>query len=570
MTARIPPFPCKALPLLAALMVAHAVRTQDIGSIGQVQPVQFSAGLRAQLGFYNVRGIDPRRTPFYWTISGTPTMTLQGVQMPFMVMVSDQDREFQQPFNQFGLSPYYKWIKVHLGYRDVHFSRFTLAGHRALMAGIELTPGKFRFGFVYGRFRRAVEEDTTATYDPQTYLSAVPTPSYERRGYAVKLGVGTEDSFVDLVVLRASDDPSSIAEPVHADIAPAENLVIGVAAKVKLSEKLRWEVDAAGSAYTRDTRSDEVDMDPTLADILYNVYTPRLSTSGLFAFDTGLNLKLRRARYKLNFRQVDPGYQSMGAYFFQNDVRQVTATMATSMVKNKVHLNLTGGWQRNNVRKLRTSTAQRLITNVGVNYAGGRAFGLLVNFSNFGITQQPVRANVQDTAMLRQVSRNVLVQPRLHYARTNGAHTVTLTLNHFALNDLTVGVTNAAQLTGIHLELNYTRGWKRWGASVGGGPIHRRTESNVGFTASSGIQVAAGRKWMKDKVSTRLRNINLWNTLPGGGTGTTWQLGLDAGYDASKRFAFTLQVLHQMNHSGDPAIPSFTEDTGLLGVDIRF
>lgn len=558
------------LCVLAVPATTEVLQAQDIGALGEVQPVTFNAGLRAQIGFYQVQGIDPRRTPFYWTLSGTPTLTLQGVQLPFMVMVSDQHREFQQPFNQFGLSPYYKWVKVHLGYRDVHFSRFTLAGHRALLAGVELNPGKFRFGFVYGRFRKAVEEDTTATSDPQDYIGAVPVPSYERRGYAIKLGVGKDDHHFDLVMLRASDDPASIPDPVRTSLAPAENLVVGIEAKVKLSESLRWEVDAAGSAYTRDTRSPEGDLDPTVADLLRNVYTPRYSTSGLVAFDTGLSLKRRRARYKLNYRQVDPGYESMGAYFFQNDLRQVTASLGTALFKNKVNLNLTGGWQRNNIKDLRTSTAQRTIGNATVNYASGKAFGMLVTVSNFGIAQRAARANVQDTALLRQVSRNILVQPRLHYARANGAHTFNLTVNHFALNDLSAGVTNSAQLTGIHLELLYTRGWKQHGASLGGGPLHRSTEILVGSTASTGVQVNVGRQWLKDKLSTRLRGSHLWNALPTGGNGTNWQVGLEADWVLSKRFGISLQALHQVNSSDDPVIPSFTEDTGLLGLDIRF
>ncbi len=562
--------PCKAWPLLLVLVMPNAGRAQDIGTVGQLQPVRFNAGVRAQLGFYAVQGIDPRRTPFYWTISGTPTMSVQGVQMPFLVIVSDQHREFQQPFNQFGLSPHYKWVKVHLGYRDVHFSRFTLAGHRALMAGVELDPGKFRFGFVYGRFRQAVHEDTTATYDPAAFLSAVPVPSYRRSAYAVKVGMGKEDHYIDLVMLRGRDDPRSIPDPVTMDLAPAENMVIGLATKLKLGERLSWEVDAATSSWTRDTRAPVADMDPAVTTTLGGLFTQRTSTAALLAFDTGLSLKQPRARYKLNYRRVDPDYQSMGAYFFQSDVQQVTATAVSGFLKNKLNMNLTAGWQQNNVKRQRSSTARRIIGNAGLNYASGKAFGMLINFSNFGITQQPQRATVQDTALLRQVSRNILVQPRLHYARSSGTHTVHLTANHFALNDLTVGVTNSAQLTGTHLELNYTRGWKQWGASLGGGPIHRGTETFVGRTSSSGFQINAGRQWLKDKLGTRLRNITLWNTLPNGTAGNTWQLGFDVNYAPSKRFSFSLQLLHQVNRSRDPAIPSFTEDTGLLGLDIRF
>ncbi len=551
---------CNPLPAFA----------QDIGALGQVQPVQFNAGLHAQAGFYNVRGIDPRRTPFYWTISGTPVLSLYGVELPFMVMLSDQQRSFQQPFNQFGLSPRYKWAKLHLGYRDVYFSRFTLAGRRALMAGVELNPGKLRFGFVYGRFAKAVQEDTLAVYDPRAYISAVPVPSYARRGYAAKIGVGKENRYIDLIFLRAKDDPTSIPDPKRTTLAPAENMVLGLASKLDLTKQLTWELDVAGSAYTRDVRTPIMDEPPQVARLLDMIYTPRSSTAWLKAVETSLGLKRRRARYKLTYRQVDPGFESMGAYYFQNDVRQLTATAATTLAKNKVNLNLTGGWQRDNLRSQRTSTSQRLIGNLSVNYTSGKAFSMLANFSNFGITQQPVRASVQDTAMLRQVSRNILLQPRLHFVRGNGSHTATLTANQFALNDLTAGINSTARLSGLHVELNYTRGWKQHGASVGGGPIYRRVDTYAGHTQSTGFQVNAGRQWLKEKLRTALRSTFLANVLPDGGSGSTWQLGLDAGYTMSKRIALTLQLTHQDNASPDPLLPAFAEDTGLLGIDIRF
>ncbi|MCC6839675.1 MAG: hypothetical protein IT230_05910 [Flavobacteriales bacterium] len=556
--------------LMLLVLDPSSTAAQDIGALGQVQPVQFNAGLRAQAGFYNVHGIDPRRRPFFWTISGTPTLSLYGVELPFMVLLSDQQRSFQQPFNQFGLSPRYKWVKLHLGYRDVHFSRFTMAGRRALMAGVELNPGRFRFGFVYGRFAKAVQEDTVAVHDPQAYLSAVPVPSYTRLGYAAKVGVGKENRYIDLIFLRAKDDPGSIPDPKRTMLAPAENMVLGLASKIDLGKQLIWEVDVAGSGYTRDVHAPVMDEPPQVANLLGNFFIPRSSSAWLTAVETSLGLKRRRARYKLTYRQVDPGFESMGAYYFQSDVRQLTATAATTLAKNKVSLNLTGGWQRDNLRKQRTSTAQRLIGNISVNYTSGKAFGMLANFSNFGITQQPVRASSQDTAMLRQVSRNLLLQPRLHYVRGNGSHTGTLTANQFALNDLTTGITNTAQLSGLHLEVNYTRGWKQHGTSAGGGPIYRKVDTNAGHTQSTGLQVNAGRQWLKEKLRTGLRSTFLANVLPDGSTGSTWQLGLDGAYTVSKRIALTLQLTHQNNASPDPLLPAFAEDTGVLGIDIRF
>lgn len=545
---------------------------QDLGQVGQQSPVQFNAGLQAQVGFYHIEGIDPRRTPFFWAISGTPTATIQGLSLPFSVLISDQDRQFQQPFNQFGISPYYKWVKLHLGYRDVSFSKFTLAGHRALMAGVELNPRKFRFGFVYGRTRKAVEEDTLAMYDPSQYISDVPVPAFKRTFYAVKLGVGTAEEFVDVVLLRGSDDEGSIRQPVRTALTPQENMVLGLVGRVKLSKVLRWDFDLAGSAFTRDERDDELlESGSTITDAVNRVFIPRTSTQGLTALETGLEWKRKRARYKLVYRRVDPDFKTMGAYFFQTDVEQITGTVASTFFKNKLSANLTLGWQHNNLKKLRTATARRIIGNLGLNYTSGKAFGCLMNYSNFGITQQPVRPNLVDTALLRQVSQNLLLQPRLQYIRTNGTHLISHTFNYFALSDRQENTFNNAQLVGMHNDLAYTRSWKHRRAQLGGGLIHRSTKSAVGRTDSRGLHMEAGRSWMKDnKLNTQLRGNYLLNDLPGGGTGSTWQLNLDLSMQVSKRFGFNLQASHQVNKSDDPFIPAFTEDMAVLGFSIHF
>lgn len=560
--------------MLPVLMTGSwlAVHAQDLGRTEGVPPVQFNAGIQLQAGFYHVRGIDPRHTPFTWSISGTPTATIKGVELPFTVIISDQHRSFQQPFNQFGISPKYKWVKVHLGYRDVAFSRFTLAGFRTLMAGVELNPKKFRFGFIYGRFQKAVEEDTAAVYDPSRYISDVPVPAYHRSGFAVKVGVGTEDQYVDLVLLRARDDASSIRTPVLSRLEPAENLAIGLVGKVKLTEKLGWEFDVAGSAYTRDVRAERREHDLSFMDrVTDGLIKTRISTQNLMALETGLSLKRKRARYKLTYRRVDPDYKSMGAYYFQTDVEQVTGTVAGTMAKGRLSSHLTLGWQHNNLKKIRSATARRIIGNLGLNYTSKKVFGLMVNYTNYGVTQTLERVTLNDTALVKQVSQNLLLQPRVRFAVANGSHTASLSTNYFALSNRVENAFSQAQLTGMHNDLAYTRGWKQRQGQAGGGFIYRLTDTQLGKTTSTGAHLEGGRSWLeKDRLGTRLRTSYLSNRFSDGGRGSTVQLDLQASYQASQRVTFTLTVTHQDNRSNSPVAPDFTEDLGLIGANIRF
>src|SRR5690606_30555610 len=101
--------------------------------------------------YYGTSGIASRRQPFSWYITGAPVVSIYGISFPFSMTVSEQERRYAQPFNRYGVSPRYKWLTLHAGYRNVRFSDFTLAGVNMLGGGVEINPGIFRFGAMAGR-----------------------------------------------------------------------------------------------------------------------------------------------------------------------------------------------------------------------------------------------------------------------------------------------------------------------------------------------------------------------------------------------------------------------------------
>ncbi|HEY4789268.1 MAG TPA: hypothetical protein VIH57_24630, partial [Bacteroidales bacterium] len=127
------------------------LHAQNLEGIGKQKPVTLSGGITARAIFYGATGISDQRQPFSYLITGSPTISIyNSFTIPITFTFSEQERSVRQPFNQFGMSPYYKWITIHAGYRNINYSQFTLAGHTFLGGGVELTPGIFHFGFIYG------------------------------------------------------------------------------------------------------------------------------------------------------------------------------------------------------------------------------------------------------------------------------------------------------------------------------------------------------------------------------------------------------------------------------------
>ncbi|MDP4256024.1 MAG: hypothetical protein Q8938_18595, partial [Bacteroidota bacterium] len=124
------------LLVVAVASRAFSAGAQDIGTWGSQKPVSLRGSAQIRGIFYGASGIPDRRTPFSYLFAGNLTADLYGVSIPMNFSISEQDRSFSQPFNQFGISPHYKWITLHLGYRNISFSPYTLAGYTLLGAGV--------------------------------------------------------------------------------------------------------------------------------------------------------------------------------------------------------------------------------------------------------------------------------------------------------------------------------------------------------------------------------------------------------------------------------------------------
>ena len=269
----------------AILLLAASARSsaQDLERVGSDDPVKASGSVGVRGVLYGSDGIANRRVPFSYTLTGGVNLDIYDLSLPFSFVYSEQERGISQPFNQFGVSPHYKWLTAHVGFRNLTFSPYTLAGHQILGAGIEMNPGNFRFGFIAGRLQRSVEEDTSAAF---------VVPAYERSALSGKIGYGTEENHIDLIMLKGKDDPASLSRPViYADVRPAENLVAGVSGRLSPVDGLSLSGELALSDYTRDIRSDELNVSAEIGS-LGSVIPPRASTQLYMAINAGLAWRL--------------------------------------------------------------------------------------------------------------------------------------------------------------------------------------------------------------------------------------------------------------------------------------
>ncbi len=549
--------------LLLGAVVAQA---QDLARLGEEPPVQFHGNGSLQVDWYSANGIDARQQPLTFILSGQPQLDIYGLQLPFRLFMSNHQRSVQQPFNQFGISPHYRWAKLHLGYNDLFFSPYTLANHRFRGVGLELNPGKLRVGAAYGRFRKPIAQEViNAVPDENAYLLEEPIPTFGRKAWAAKLGFGTERSFIDLILLRGEDQLESVDSISDLRVKPAENTVAGLSWSLGLGQHLTWTANAAASGFTRDLVSDSIDLEDFPAQgFLEQLLNPRESTNLTFAGDSKLAYRQGNFSLGLQYKRIDPGYQSMGAYFFQTDLEQYNLQTTFALGKGKFSFSGLLGWQRDNLYDLRSSTGKRLIGSANANWNPGSQFGLSVNYTNFGITQDPTESStLADTLLLRQVSNNLNIVPRFSWGDAGRQSVISLVAGWFALSDLREEAELLSEATTKILHLNYLLRIRSSDWQIRAGLIYRDTETSFGGQQSKGFSLGLRKSWLDRKIRLNTDAHYFWNQQLELNQGTTLRWRLRGTYAFHQQMGWFIQLRGLRNKNNQRDFSELRAGTGL-------
>ena len=419
------------IAIVYLLLCSSLLIAQDLAHISKPKPIQLRSGFSLQSNWYQVNGISPRQPGFSWFLSGTPVLEVYGMAVPFQFTLSNHHQRIQQPFNQFGINPQYKWAKLHLGYSSMRFSPFTLSNYRFFGLGTSLNPGKLRFGALYGRFQKAVSKTNSLTGLEGEYFNTHAIPAFERKAFGIKLGIGSERNYVDLIFLKGKDEPTSA----EIEETPTENAVVGLSCQLTFFKKLIWKTDLAASAFTRDQFSDSLAMGTFSGQSLVSkIILPRATSQILTAGETSLNFRGKYLQLGLKYRRVDPDYKSMGAYYFQTDVEQWLFSPSFSSKNRKWFLSGSIGRERNNLYQQRPVTTTRLIGSANLNWNASRNFGLNAQYSNFGISQNPLASNLSDTTLLEQIAQNFSLVPRVNWQGHGSSHSLSFALRSRGLS----------------------------------------------------------------------------------------------------------------------------------------
>lgn len=545
--------PWAAVLVLLITLGTNTAKGQDLAQIGKTKPVRMNGSLSLLGGpyFYSGDG-SPRNQPFWWSANGALTLSIYGVQAPFSFTLSSQQRSYTQPFNRYGLSPYYKWARFHVGYRSMRFNPYTLSGLQFFGAGVELEPKGFRFAAFYGRFKKPVAQDTLA--------SITPTTAYRRTGFGVKIGAGNPRNFVDLMFFRAADDTTSIPDIGNSsNVAPKENVALGLSSRITVSKRVTWMLDLGTTVLNEDIRRPAL-TDVELPTFVTGIFNPRAGAKALFAGNTSVGYNGRYFSLRAQYKQVDPDYRSLGAFYQQSDLRAITLDPSVRLMKSKLRLSGSIGRQQDNLYKRKSYTSIRSIGSANISYNPSASYGIDLNFSNYGITQEAGLRAVVDTFRVAQVNRAYSVSQ--HFSRTNKVRTlaVSLAVGLQQLQDLNPYGTFSSSENDVlygNFYLSHTR--LRGNLSMSGGLNFSRNNTSFGENILIGPTLGISKQFAEDKVVTSLSAT--WNKAlqNGESSGTTINGTGSIQYRYSPMHRFQLSVNVLQNSTSFAANTQFTE-----------
>lgn len=373
--------------------------------------------------------------------------------------------QFSLPYPKFSINttPQFGKLRLHLGTSSMHFNNYTYSGISFTGVGAEYSGQKFRAAGFYGIFNketRMKKEDNRSMLQYWTdSLLGLNTqyganPQFRRKAWGAKIGVGNTKNYVDLSVMKAIDDTSSLdavwftedpetmkRDTTHRDsvIKAKENFAVGLSARFNPIKWLTVNGNFGATLYTEDLNANELgdtnniidlgdEVNDYLSKIPKGIYTVRTNSKVRLAGDAAVNLNFNKVTATFTTRMVQSDYTSLGANQFSQNIFGTGGNINFRLLKNRSFLSLTGYLQHDNIDK------KQMYTNQVATYAANWTYNISdnINFtaSYNGIKQdqRDGQKQVTDSIRTNQIMHSISLSPSYTIYGDN-EHTISLNFN---------------------------------------------------------------------------------------------------------------------------------------------
>ncbi len=526
---------------------------QDIEHVLESKPVSLSGGLNVSSGWYNVKGLEQRRDPYTWNLNANLNFNLFGVfDVPFSIMLNKGDRKLNRPtYSYYGISPKYKWITVHAGYRSMNFSSYTYSGLTFLGGGIEVEPPEsvIKVSCFYGRFNKAI---------PVNFAQAdITHVAYERFGMGTKIGFVKNGQSAEFIFFRAKDDIHSIhIDPDSvSDVKPKENLVFGINTSNQIGKRIHLKLEYAASFLTNDLSAVEKNTDKsTVNKLLSKLYNPRYSSISDHVLSGNISYTGNSYVLGISYKRVGPEYKSLGTSYSSNDLEDWMLNASKSFFENRINLSGSFGKQRNNLAEREESTNRRNIGSLMASVIPVERLNISLNYSNFNSNTSPTTIQVNDSVKFIQTTKNKGINLSYNTGKKNLKHSFSSTYNIQDANTLNQTTTESVSNDTKVKTVLFSYGLNIVPARL----VINTSMSNTSFRQDTiisktlGPTFGASRSFFKNKVNTNISLSFLKQENGSYQSSDVTVISLSASYTFFKKHSIGINNIISVNHTVQP------------------
>lgn len=479
---------------LPACCCCTLLPAQDLGNIQKQKPFTVSGSIGASYNFYNSNEPIATRPSSSWNVYGNFTPVVYGVSLPFSFLINQYSNSYTQPFTQFGLSPTYKWVKLHLGYRNIQFSPVTFDGQSFKGAGFELTPKHFHISAFYGKLNRKVNEDTTS--------GRFMAPQFSRTGYGAKIGVGNMNNYFDLIYFHAKDDSGSVKVINKSNYRPQENTVLGTSFKISLRGKIFFSSDIAISGLTEDMASTGKLSDSassSLQKLMKSFVKSNSSTSANWAGQSSLQFILKGYTTTLAYRRVQPGFKSLGTPYTLNDVELMNWMNNFNLAKGRLNINAVLSSQHNNLDNKLASELQTFTGNLNVSAMVSDRVNLNFDYNGYQLRQKDGTLSLGDSVRLNQQIHQLSFTPSYTIMNQSRSNTISGNISYMLLDDKNPVTEKFAGSNNLSASLNYTLGLVKQATNFTLSGLFSQFQQDTNYYRTYGVTLSSSAMLLKNK-----------------------------------------------------------------------
>ncbi|MFL1897210.1 hypothetical protein ACJRPK_16020 [Aquimarina sp. 2-A2] len=522
---------------------------QDMSQIGKAPLLKVNGGVSANGIYYDGSA---NREPFTYFLNGNLNFNISGIyNIPLSFSYTNQEFGYSTPFkiNRLSIHPSYKWVATHIGDVSMSFSPYTVSGHQFTGFGVDLTPNKpYKISAFYGRLLKATE-----------YNDEFPEalPAYRRMGYGTKASYEFDRVTVGVIAFGAKDDEESIELPVPSDLnlTPKQNVVLSLESSIQATKNLNFHVEIAQSAITEDTEDQGSSNKGNAMNILIN---DNSSTSYYTALNANFTYAIGKGTVGAGYERIDPEYRTFGAYYFNNDLENITLNASQTLFGGAVSLAANVGLQRDDLKDKKDTQSNRVVSSFNSTINASDRFNIAASYSNFQsytnirsvfdeINEVDPLENL-DTLDFRQISQNATLQ--LGYILSQDPkkqQNVGLSLTYQTTKDEqgTAASTNT-QSNFYNVGANYSIGYPERALTISSAlnAAYNELEENRGLTI--GPTLNANKQFFNKQLRTGL-SASYNETLNNGTSqGSVTSIRANAGYTYKEKHNLMLSALSQL------------------------